>query len=477
MLRAIGDRVASVVAAATSPFRGGAPVQQVDTSPSTSLDISTLTSPSSQGNFHESEETIRAEANREYTQAGDGGDSDEEGDEANLHNESVNVAARLGMIGDDFDDVDLDVNDDGEQLCCLPGAPNNWLPPQPPLTFKGYQPKGNAPPTFEDVDNPAGWTDYMFQPKYKSNNYECHLSPTGARVVPAGSDGKRVINGWEFHYNGWDGDDFSKRTYVRGNATAECVKPPERVGVLDVNKLKKFGINKHSMHNPLVWYQLILPICDPEKSGIEEDGRMPFYTTARQCTNIYAYGEKNWGGGYSHTFQQVTEMDLVRWAGVPIRHGARGGRPMTLHYRWCKSDPDYDESIASSMTLSRWRQIKSVFKLNNNMVEPKRGQPGYDPCAKYDLIFKVMRHNMNYFTLRADLDFGLDESTWGFMGYMGDCGGRLKNKPVSKGEFFVALYLSIFVKLIPLSFQLIRWSDYNDLGCCIQISTCLHSQA
>jgi hypothetical protein len=73
------------------------------------------------------------------------------------------------------------------------------------------------------------------------------------------------------------------------------------------------------------------------------------------------------------------------------------------------------------MTASRFRQIKSIFKINNNMVEPKRGQPDYDPCNKYD-IFKTLVHNMNYFTLRADLDFGLDESTWHFGGYMTECG-------------------------------------------------------
>jgi hypothetical protein len=49
------------------------------------------------------------------------------------------------------------------------------------------------------------------------------------------------------------------------------------------------------------------------------------------------------------------------------------------------------------------------------MVEPKRGQPGYDPCSKYDLIFKALCHNMNYFTLKAD---------WGFMGFMAECGGK-----------------------------------------------------
>jgi hypothetical protein len=169
-------------------------------------------------------------------------------------------------------------------------------------------------------------------------------------------------------------------------------------------------------------------------SGIDGDGRMPFYTHAASCSNIYAYACKNWGGGYSHAFNQVSETELVHWNGIPIRHGARGGQPGSLHHRWCASDPDYDNFIADSMTSSRYRQIKAIFKINNNMVEPKRGQPGFDPCNKYDYIFKTLVYNMNYFTKQADMDFGLDESTWGFGGYMAECGGRLKNKPFNKGD-------------------------------------------
>ena len=41
---------------------------------------------------------------------------------------------------------------------------------------------------------------------------------------------------------------------------------------------------------------------------------------------------------------------------------------------------------------------------------------------------------MNYVTAKADLDCTVDETTWGFSGYSGDAGGRLMNKPVSKGK-------------------------------------------
>ena len=57
----------------------------------------------------------------------------------------------------------------------------------------------------------------------------------------------------------------------------------------------------------------------------------------------------------------------------------------------------------------------------------------YDPCGKFDLIYKVMVHNMNYVTKRADSDGTIDESSWGFGGYMAECGGRQIGKKVPKG--------------------------------------------
>lgn len=68
------------------------------------------------------------------------------------------------------------------------------------------------------------------------------------------------------------------------------------------------------------------------------------------------------------------------------------------------------------------------------LLETQKGMPGYDPCVKYDYIWRCLVHNMNYVTARADLDCTIDETTWGFSGYSGEAGGRLMNKPVSKGK-------------------------------------------
>lgn len=120
----------------------------------------------------------------------------------------------------------------------------------------------------------------------------------------------------------------------------------------------------------------------------------------------------------------------------PIRNGALDGTSASLPSRWNKVDERYDPLIDGSISYALWRIIKRYFKLNNNMVDQKsKTDPGYDPCVKYDHVYKVLIHNMNYVTKFADLDATLDESTWGFGGYhSGDCGWCLVNKPVSRGK-------------------------------------------
>ena len=57
--------------------------------------------------------------------------------------------------------------------------------------------------------------------------------------------------------------------------------------------------------------------------------------------------------------------------------------------------------------------IKKYFKLSNNLAEPKRGMPNYNTCSRYDYAYKVLLHNMNFVTSRAEMDGTINESTWG----------------------------------------------------------------
>jgi hypothetical protein len=185
---------------------------------------------------------------------------------------------------------------------------------------------------------------------------------------------------------------------------------------------------------------MIFPITASEK--VKGDNRMPFFSMMTWFTHIYA-AEKGAGMGFGHNWVPHSVTEMIRWTAIPIRHGALDGKPGSLSSRWKQSDPRYDDIIAKAMTYSRFLQLKRYMKLNNNSSEPARGTPDYNPCSKYDLIFKVLVHNMNYCTLTADLDPTMDESTWGFGGYMGEAGWRLMNKPFPKGKKNTCWYLHI----------------------------------
>ena len=367
-----------------------------------------------------------------------GAESDEEGEEACLYlaSKSIDEEDDDGMDSDDDDSVSGTTS----TTCRLIGAPEGWSPPSPPEGYKGYEPKHNAPRE-EDIDNPGDWPLYCFEPRYtKSKQYIGHFTPNGAKVCPSNNNGSRSIDGWKFHYQGWKPDQFDDSTFTRNGASMERIKPVCRRGCLDVDVLKRHGLVRDRVHtDALFFFQLLFPIAPPSSSGVENDTRMPYYSNLSIFTNMYAFS-KGAGSGFGHEWMPVTIPELVHWAGVPIRHGALEGTPGSLQYRWKNGDPRYDHVIADNITRSRWLRIKQFFKLNNNFEDKSRGQEGYDPCTKFDYIFKVLIHNMNYCSKRADLDQTVDESTWGFGGYCGEAGGRLMNKPVSKGEYFTVGY-------------------------------------
>jgi len=390
----------------------------------------------------------------------DGGDSDDEGEVAADHVialarrilnddegcKEVTVADAERIVlshHDNNEEVEID-DEVGEPTSLEPidattrvlvGSPAGWFPPVPPPTFAGYVQKHDAPAE-EAIDNPGGWSMFTFTATFdKKNKYQYHSTPTGARVVPKDGNGKRVVDGWEFNYKDWKGDEKVKETYARSGAAFGNLKPASRMGCLDVDILKKHGLTAERVCNdPMFFYQLLFPICAPQDSGIDDDHRMPYFSNTTVFTNMYAFS-KGAGTGYGHDFTPVSISELVQWTAIPIRNGALDGRPSTLKHRWKNTNgARYDPVLAKSMTYQRWRQIKRYFKLSMGLMETKRGSIGYDPCAKYDYIWKCLIHNMNYVTDEADLDCTIDETTWGFSGYSAEAGGRLINKPVSKGE-------------------------------------------
>jgi hypothetical protein len=90
--------------------------------------------------------------------------------------------------------------------------------------------------------------------------------------------------------------------------------------------------------------------------------------------------------------------------------------------------------------MDRWKNIKRYFKLSNNIISKQWGQPGYDPCSKYDFIFQCLVCNMNYFTLVADGGATIDETSWGFGGYGTEAVYRILGKGMNKGGQTTLLY-------------------------------------
>lgn len=397
-------------------------------------------------------------------EVGDLGDSDIEGEEADIHNEGLNLRTVLEgsneAIGNDANNIDPfggEEFDDGRDGAVtdgrniISGAPEGWFPPGPPSSWKGYEPKIDlGAPDFAAVDNPGSWNLFSYDAKYgrleKGNKergmrkYLGHFTPALAKVVPPDENGNREVKGWKFHYNGWTPDAFDRQTYVRDDANAMNLKPESRRGSLDVIVLKKHGCDGNRVRDdPLFFYQLLFPFCDPELNEIEDDYRMPYFSHVANYTNIYA-ATSGAGIGMGHAWQGVTVPELVRWTGIPIRHGALDGKPGTISCRWDSLDPRYDSVIDDAMSMDRWKKIKRYFKLNNNIITKPRGQPGYDPCSKYDFIYQCLVCNMNYLTLVADGDGTIDETSWGFGGYGTEACFRVNGKQINKGGQTTLLY-------------------------------------
>ena len=140
--------------------------------------------------------------------------------------------------------------------------------------------------------------------------------------IPQDSSVKRQINGWEFHYNDWDGGAGTHTTPVDDAKTF----PPECKRFLDRDVLRKLGLTKHRMvvQDALFFYQLLIPICDVNNSGIVDDPRYNYLIYVETFPARYTF---NTGllGSYDHNFKVPTIAELVKFDGVVIRDGVRGG--------------------------------------------------------------------------------------------------------------------------------------------------------
>ena len=280
----------------------------------------------------------------ELEEDADGGNSDIEGEEAEIfeesyvramidrnshkdseiHVEEINsgdiafVLADKGVLPED-DQVDL--------LEKVHTVPDDWTVPV-------KKEEGDAEPDFEALDNPGNWNSYIFRPVYKKigkgkdakYKYIKHELPTGCTPVPM-KNGKREVNGWNFFYRGWKSQ---KCPNARNGAAPDQLFPDSRKSSLDIDLLINLGLNNERMVGPdglpdaLFFLQLILPICDPARSGVTSDPRKAFYSEVTNFTNLYKF-QAGIGSTYGHQIPEVALYELVRWDGCLVRDGVLGG--------------------------------------------------------------------------------------------------------------------------------------------------------
>jgi hypothetical protein len=114
-------------------------------------------------------------------------------------------------------------------------------------------------PTFESVDNPGEWLKFTYRPKLGMKNYAHHSLPTGARPVPVNQQGKRVVDGWEFHYEKWESDlALGATNKNRSGTTSTNPFPDNRKGRLDYDLLKRMKLTKKGIveGDALFFFQL-----------------------------------------------------------------------------------------------------------------------------------------------------------------------------------------------------------------------------
>ena len=200
--------------------------------------------------------------------SGDGGDSDVDGDEYDIHRDcivsesdksnsahddvdakdtkgksigfvdltnegSTQVVGKVHMVRDEDSKI---VMDDAKKHIKIHSTPPEWkAPAHAPL---------RGEPKWNNVDNPGDWPQYCFAPVFtdrkKNSKYLHHALPTGARPVPKNKKGDRICNEWKFHYKGWKNDTMP----YRNGATTSNLFPKDMNGSLDLYVLKSLGLSE-----------------------------------------------------------------------------------------------------------------------------------------------------------------------------------------------------------------------------------------
>ncbi|KAG7337431.1 hypothetical protein IV203_034509 [Nitzschia inconspicua] len=304
-------------------------------------------------------------------------DSNESADEANELTESM-IEANLERLGDSDNCVEFSEANpikDLKDTASVPQPPSDYVPPAV-KTEKGE-------PKWEELNNPGDWSRYCFNPSFnKSGSYISHSLPTGALPAPL-DNGVRQCTSWTFLYKDWKMKDHWKSDGL-------------------------FAPNVDRSEEP----------NDPRKS---------YYPEVMRWTKNYAH-HIGLGGSYGHRFKEVMIPELVHFDGILIRDGVLGGSTDgAIYRRWQTKSPAFDPDTSSSLTHTRFLQLKRTLKFNDINV-----------C-----------HNVRGITETASLDLCGDKSSCSHQGW-GETGAgiiaRILNKPgITKGGQTVLLVDAPFI--------------------------------
>ena len=97
----------------------------------------------------------------------------------------------------------------------------------------------------------------------------------------------------------------------------------------------KLGLTKERIDNQdvLFFYQLLLPIVDHKRSGIDEGPTLAYYSTKNQHNNKYALLDRNLDVAYGYQWKPSTPMEHFVFDGIVFENTAEN-----IHDSWRDDD-------------------------------------------------------------------------------------------------------------------------------------------
>ena len=123
------------------------------------------------------------------------------------------------------------------------------------------------------------------------------------------------------------------------------------------------------LSDALFFHQLILPMCDTQKSEVENNNQHNFYDDVTMFSTLYQKSNKI-GVAYGHALPLQTVDAFVKLEGTIVRDRIHRQGEGAIYLRW-QDGGCGDDLIEKVIKGSRWHEIKRINKLCNNDTSPK----------------------------------------------------------------------------------------------------------